>query len=270
MTDELAKEIDQISKEANELSLPIVIGSLDEEKLPVVEWEIGSTQTSSTYLALAKNLGCTFVVLERYEFDQEALNDLNPKPTEEENDEKPEEVQNADRPDLERRWEKLVNEHASYVGLLYAFDLYYIGDGICHKYDREASWYTKLAEAASALKEEMRATEAEMEVEIPDLTEVEIEETATQLAHDKLFQSATNQNARRFAFKKKFPQIADEHHAQTTEIIDNAKGIFELELKPELEKTLDTQIIDLAKDGLHKEQIAKKLRIPVSRVKKVL
>jgi len=37
-----------------------------------------------------------------------------------------------------------------------------------------------------------------------------------------------------------------------------------------MEKALDNQIADLGKQGLNKDQIAKQLRIPVSRVKKAI
>jgi hypothetical protein len=119
------------------------------------------------------------------------------------------------------------------------------------------------------LKEELEAAEAEVEEEeIPELTEKEIEELASELANNELFQKATNQNAKRFALKKKFPKLVEEHYRQISAIIDQAKGIFELEIKPQMEKALDDQIADLAKQGLNKDQIAKQLRVPVSRVKK--
>jgi hypothetical protein len=272
MADELPREIDDITQAAGDLSLTIVLGTFDEEKLPVVEWDTSSPSTWKAYLAMAKTLGCLFVVLEKYEFDQKTLEELGP---EQPDGEDGEEFQGDEQPDRESesegKWEKITREHAGYFDSLYAFALYWFSGGVCHKYDREANWYTKLTEAARALKGELEAAEAELEEEeIPELTENEIEEMASELASNELFQKATNQNARRFALKKKFPKVREEHYHQISEIIDQAKGIFELELKPELEKALDNQIADLAKQGLNKDQIAKKLKVPVSRVKKVV
>src|ERR1700731_3464808 len=106
-----------------------------------------------------------------------------------------------------------------------------------HRYDREANWYTRLEEAAKILRDEMEAAEAELEEdELPELTEKEIEKIASELANNELFQKATKQNARRYALKKKFPKLAEEHEGQVSEVIDHAKGIFELEIRPELER----------------------------------
>jgi hypothetical protein len=272
MADELAGEIDEITEAASDISLTIVHGTFNQEKLPVVEWDTNSPATWKTYLALAKTLGCPFIVLEKYEFDEAALEELGPEEPEGEDGKEFEDEENAEREsEFEAKWEKIVQEYARYYGSLYAFALYYFSSGICHRYDREANWYAKLREAASTLKDELEAAEAELEEEeIPELTENEIEGMASELANNELFQKATNQNARRFALKKKFPKLVEEHHQQISEIIDQAKGVFELEIKPELEKALDTQIAELAKQGLNKDQIAKKLKVPVSRVKKVL
>jgi hypothetical protein len=272
MADELAGEIDEIAKAADELSISIILGTLDEKKLPMVDWDIGSPSTWKSYLAMAKNLGCSFVVLERYGFDQTALEELGPEPPDGENSEEFADEEQADRQnEFDAKWKEIVLEHASYYGSLLGFALYYFGGGVCHKYNKHAAWYTKLTEAAAALKGELEAAEAELEEEEDlELTEKEIENFASELAQNELFQKATNQNARRFVLKKKLPEIAEQHYRQISQIIDQAKGIFELEIKPEMEKALDNQIADLAKQGLDKDQIAKRVKVPLSRVKKVL
>src|SRR6266851_1600324 len=270
MPDELTREIETIIEAAGEVSLTIVPGTFDDKKLPVVRWETTSASALKTYLAIAKNLGCSLIVLEKYEFDQGAMEDLRPGETNAEDAEEFEDGEEAeDGDEFDAKWEKLTHEYAAYYGSLSTFVLYCFKEGICYTYEREASWYTKLTHAVEMLKEEVEAAEAEMEADqIPDLTEKEIEEIAAELARNELFQKATNQNARRFALKKKLPKVIEEHFRQVSEIIDQAEGIFELELEPELEKALDTQISDLRKQGLNKEQIAKKLKVAVSRVKK--
>jgi hypothetical protein len=273
MADELGREIEEIAEAAKDLSLTIVHGTLDLGKLPVVEWDTRPASTWKAYLTLAKSLGCPFIVMERYEFDEEALEQLGPEePDGEEAGEFEDEEDEPERDDeFEAKWEKMVQEHAGYYGSLYGLALYSFSGGVCHRYDRAATWYTKLTEAAEELKEEMEAAEAELEEEeIPELSDEEIEKIASELANNELFQKASNQNARRFALKKIYPKLVDDHYHQTTGIIDQAKGIFELEIKPEMEKALDNQIADLAKQSLNKDQIAKKLKVPLSRVKKVV
>src|SRR5260221_10785225 len=270
MADELAREIDDIGQAAGDLAITIVPGKFDKEKSPVVDWDTRSPSTLNTYLAMAKNLGCPLVVLEKYDFDEAALEELGPEQPEEEDMEEIDEEGEADREsEFEVRWEKIAKEYAGYYGSLYAFSLYYFSSGICHKWGREASWYIKLTEVASGLRADLEAAQADLqEEEIPELTEKEIEEMASELANYELFQKATNQNAKRFALKKKFPKLVEEHYGQVSAIVDQAKGIFELEIKPEMEKALDNQIAELAKQGLNKDQIAKQLRVSASRVKK--
>jgi hypothetical protein len=221
---------------------------------------------------MARKLDCQLVVFEKYEFDEVALEELGLERPEGEDDEEFEnEEQTEGENEFEAKWEKIVQEHIGYFGSLYAFALYYFSDGICHRYDREAHWYAKLTEAVKSLKEELEAAEAELEEEeIRELTEKEREDIAADLARNELFQQAGNQNARRFALKKKFPKLVEEHYLQISEIIDHAKGIFELEIKPELERAMDNQIAELSRQGLNTDQIAKKLNLPAARVKKAL
>jgi hypothetical protein len=272
MPDALAQEIEEIRKAASDLSLTVVPGTLDENKLPTVEWDTSSSSGWKAYLATAGKLECKLVVLEIYEFDEEAMGELGPEQTSREDDDESENEEQTERAkELEEKWEKVAQEHAGYYGSAYAFALYYFSGGICHRYDKEADWYTKLTEAADSVKEEIEVAETELEEEeIPDLTDKEIEKIAVDLAKDELFQQAGNQNARRFALKKKFPELFDDHYHQTSEIIDQAKGIFELEVRPQMDKALDDQITELANAGMSKDQIAKKLRVAVSRVKRAL
>lgn len=272
MTDELAREIDDIGQATSDLAITLVPGSFDAGKFPVVECDTRPPSTWKTYLSMAKGLGCPLVVLEKYEFDQTALEELGPERVEGNEEDEAEIDGGPDSgSDFEVRWEKITQAYARYYSSLYAFSLYYFSGGICFRWNKEAPWYTKLAEEADELKAEMEVAEAELqEQEIPELTEKEIEEIASELAKYELFQKATNQNAKRFALKKKFPKLVESHSRQVTVIIDQAKGIFELELKPEMERILDGQIAELSKQGLNKDQIAKQLKVPATRVKKAI
>ena len=272
MPDALKDEMDEIEQTATDLSITIVPAAFENEKLPTIDWDTSSPSAWKPYLAMARKLDCVLVVLQQYGFDQETLEELRPEGSEGEYDEELEDEEQTERAkELAAKWEKIVQEHFGYYGSSYAFALYYFNDGICHRYEKEAEWYTKLTQAANSLREELEAAEADLEEEeIPELSDDEIERIAADLAKSDLFQQAGNQNARRFALKKKFPKIIEEHHRQITEIIDQAKGIFELEIKPEMEKALDNQIVELSKQGLNKDEIAKKVKVPVARVKKAL
>jgi hypothetical protein len=271
MADELAREIDDIRQAAGDLAITIVPGTFDEGKFPIVDWDTHSTSTWKTYLAMAKDLGCPLVILEKYDFDEAAMEELGPGQAEGEDADEIDEEEELDcESEFEARWEKIVRENVGYYGLSYTYSLYYFSGGICHRWNKEASWYLKLADEASRLSAELEAAQAELqEEEIPELTVKEIEETAFELANYELFQKATNQNAKRFALSKKFPKLVEDHFSQVSAIIDQAKGIFELEIKPEMEKALDNQIAELVKQGLNKDQISKQLKISASRVKKV-
>jgi hypothetical protein len=272
MRDELALEIDAITKAAQDQSITIVLGSFDNEKLPLVEWETSTPSALQIYLGLAKNLGCSFVVLEKFQFDEEVMEELRAGQSEAGDGMEPDDGEEGEASiQFEAKWEKLTHEYTTHYGSLYSFALHYVGGGICHTYEKESSWYKKLIEAADVLREEFELAEAATgEEEIPELTDKEIEALGAKLANNDLFQKATNQNARRFALSRSLPEVAAEHPHQVSDIIDHAKGVFELLIKPELEKALDKQISELSQQGLSKDQIAKKLKVPLSRVNKGL
>jgi hypothetical protein len=270
MADELAREINEMGQAAGDFAITIVPGTFNEEEFPVVQWDACSTSTLKMYIEMAKNLGCPFIVLEKHIFDEATLEDLGPERPEEEDIEEIDGDGEADRAgEFEVTWNKIANEYARYYGSLYAFSLYYFSGGICHQWESEASWYVELTKVASELKAELELAQAELKEEvIPELTEKEIEELASELANYELFQKATNQNTKRFALKKKFPKLVVDHYRQVNAIIDQAKGIFELEIKPAMENDLDNQIAELSKQGLNKDQIAKQLKVSTARVKK--
>src|SRR6266851_9511385 len=108
MPDELTREIETIIEAAGEVSLTIVPGTFDDKKLPVVRWETTSPSASKTYLAIAKNLGCSLIVLEKFEFDQGAMEDLRSGETDAEDAEEFEEgEEEAGNGEFAAKWEKL-------------------------------------------------------------------------------------------------------------------------------------------------------------------
>jgi len=272
MSDELEEEIKSIIQTCEGLAIPTISGQFEREKLPVVQWDNTNASGWKDFLAFAKSFGSAFIVVERYEFDEEEIEHLRPEEGEERNDDELEPGDGADTDfDFEAEWNELKRKHERFYGTKYSYVLHWVKEGICFTYDKEPEWYQKLRGEVDRLKERLESIEDEIqETEVPELSDKETEEIASSLAKDDLFQKATNQGARRYALKKRFPKILEDHAYQVTEIINQAKGIFELEIEPELEKALDAQIGDLAKDGLDKEQIAKKLKLPVSRVKRAL
>src|SRR5882762_390491 len=98
MADELSRETDDIAKAAGDLSLTLVLGTFDEGELPVVNWDTHSPSTWKTYLAMAKNLGCPIVVLEKYEFDEASLQELGPEQPQGENGDEFEDEEQTDHP----------------------------------------------------------------------------------------------------------------------------------------------------------------------------
>jgi hypothetical protein len=275
MHDDLADEIKTMVRVCEEISLALVPGSFEPEKMPVVHWTGTGSSDWKVFLTLAKSLNSSFVILQEYEFEEAAIEALRPEGIEAMSEDELEGSQKAENEfDFEGKWNEMKTKRQQFYGLLYSFSLYWFKDGICFAYEKDTEWYRKLVDDVDTLAEKVEAAESEgEEEEPPELTDEEVEQTASTLARDEFFQKATNQGARRYALKKRFPQIFEKYEHQVTEIINQAKGIFELEVEPELEKALDAKILAHAKEGLTKDEIAKiakKLAIPVARVKRVL
>jgi len=269
MLEEVKCELDEITQFAKEHSIAMVPGTFEGDKFPVADWDTAEPDSYRSYIEIAKILSCPLVVVERNMFDEQALEDLRPTESEE-SDGDEEEEPDAIAMKIEEKWSELTRGHSRKFGSMFSFTLHYFSGGICYRYDKEANWYEELSDSAKKLREELEAAEAASDVDLPELTKAEIESFARELANCELFQKAANQNARRFALEKKFPQIADDHAHRVSELIYQAKGILDLEIRPQLEASLDEDISKLMKQGLTKNQIAKQLKVTVSRVSKAI
>ncbi len=276
MTDELKGEIDAIRSQCEALSLFVVSAEFDREKMPVVLWKPQESSERKPFLELAKRMGVSLIVLEQFEFEEDTIEHLRPEQIEtedfEEEDEEGKKDEGTDRSSQENEeaWIAIKRKYERYYGHMCAYLLHWVKDGVCYSFDREASWYQALAADVEELEGKLEAETKEVEKAIPELTDEEVEEIASKLASDEFFQKATNNSARQYALKKRFPEVFAQHPGRVSEIVNQAKGKFELEIRPELEKALDRNISTLCKDGLSKEQIAKRLKVSISRVKRAL
>ena len=269
MVDELESEIDEIRRQCDSLSLSVVPGRFEQGNAPVVHWESPELSDWKPFLELARRLGVSVIILEQLEFDEDFLEDLRPEGIETGGNHEDE----ADEGALQYKaeWEAIRQKYETHYASTGAYMLHWMKEGICYSFERQTSWYLELTELVHELKEKVEAESVEaQQEEPPDLTVEEVEQIASELAQEELFQRATIRSTRLHAFRKRFPKLCQEHPGQVSEIIGQARGVFELEVKPELEKAVDQQIESLSKEGLSKEKIAKKLRITVSRVRKAL
>ena len=88
MRDDLIQEIESIKLECGELSLAIVCGEFEKQKIPVIHWEAPSSSDFKAYLGLAKTLGSCVVVLEQFQFDEAVVESLRPGQAEDIGDDK--------------------------------------------------------------------------------------------------------------------------------------------------------------------------------------
>ncbi len=270
MTDELKREIDTIRRQCETLSLFVVCGDFAREKMPIVHWKQLESPEWKPFLELAKRMAVSVIIVEQFEFEEDTIGHLRPEQIETEDLEEEDEETDKSSQENEEPWMAIKRKYETHHGQIYAYSLHWVKEGLCYSFDREASWYAELAADVEQLRGKLEAEAIQVEQEIPDLTDEEVEEIASKLASDEFFQKATNRSSRQYAVKKRFPEVFAQHPRQVSEIINQAKGRFELEIKPELEISLDKQISVLSKEGLSKEEIAKKLKVPVSRVKKAL
>jgi hypothetical protein len=99
------------------------------------------------------------------------------------------------------------------------------------------------------------------------IDEEEVERHALTLANDPSFQAAKTNAQRRYAAKKLLAERSIGRHEDTLRILDEAKSIFELEIRPKQQVELVRRVEELKESGATRAQIAKQLGLTSERVK---
>jgi hypothetical protein len=164
-------------------------------------------------------------------------------------------------PDLDR----LAATLAPHVGELVEATLSWVGGSVVHSMTLSASWADDYFAAWQLAEGE--SEEAEDDESDEELNEEDVRRHAEQLARDPKFQAARSSAQRAFAARKILDDSVRVDRALLEAVLDEAKNIFELEIKPDVDRRLADEVQALKEQGLTKSQIARKLGISANRMK---
>ena len=99
------------------------------------------------------------------------------------------------------------------------------------------------------------------------LEDDEVERHALTLANDPSFQTAKTNAQRQYAAKKLLADTSIARHEDMLRILDDAKSIYELDIRPKQQAELVRRVEELKQSGATRAQIAKELGLTSERVK---
>lgn len=177
-------------------------------------------------------------------------------------DELLEKAKSGESPDLER----LAGILAPHAGELVEASVSWIGGRVLHRFTFGASWADDYFAAWELAESESDEHEDEEDVDDgPD--EEEVRRHADVLARDPKFQAARSAAQRSYAARKILddPVVADKKLLGA--VLLEAKNIFEIEIKPDVDRRLADEVQRLKDQGLTKAQIARRLGISANKMK---
>ena len=107
--------------------------------------------------------------------------------------------------------------------------------------------------------------------DVSSISNEELDQASERLARDKKFQSA-NKNSQKALIAKRFfySELMENDDFPIYEIIERAKCVYEVEIKPELDLQLADEAQKLMDSGMNKKDIAKKLGISTDKLSKLI
>lgn len=253
MTKDLNKFKDELVSFLKNEGFVVFYGSYlsGKEESSSVYWDNEVEQDYKQFLRVAKDQGIKTIYISTITFEEsdieECLGDLS-----EEEDINEETVQT--RKKLERFRNK--------IGELCQLYIFFLKDGIPHFFVKSADWYEEFNELAKTIE----SLEEKYEEEIEEPSEEEIEQYAKKLAYDPGFQKATKNVTRDFVVRKMFGDELYKKNIRTSEVINGALAIYELEIKPKIESEQKKKILELKGKGLTNIEIAGKLGLPINKI----
>jgi hypothetical protein len=158
---------------------------------------------------------------------------------------------------------EMVHEHEGEIAQI---SLAWTRDQTVFEYTRSAPWaddYFDLLEEGA--KE--AAEEEENEDDEPQIDEKEVARIAATLAMDPRFQVARSGAQHLYAARRALDGAVVSNRTLLDAVIEEAKSIFAIEIKPKRDRELAEQVEELRRRGLTKGQIAQRLNISANRMK---
>ena len=239
---ELEPKIQQIAEWLASNGISAFWGELEQtEGLPTASWDTAHSDSIEPFLAAARQLKAQVVYVDCTRCDLSGF------------------AKKGVPPDLQRRAASLEDRTGQVVELC----LSWLAAGVLHRLVLHASWSDGFFE----LTEELDQQGDDEDDEEDGLDEAEVRQLAQLLASNAKFQSARSAAQRTYAARKCLDAAATEDRYILSAVIAEAKNIFEMELRPELDRLQSEQVQVLKEQGLTKAQIARKLGISANRMK---
>lgn len=208
-------------------------------------WDVDLAADVEPFLALAKAAAASVVFVDCILYEAKDLHD---------------EEAATPSPDLER----LTRELAPHVGELAEVTFSWVGARVIHQFTIKASWADDYF-AAMQLVGSDEDEDEDPDEDSPD--EEEVRRHADALARDPKFQAARSAAQRSYAARKFLDDSVWADLELRLAVLSEAKNIFEVELKPEVDKRTADEVQSLRDQGLTKAQIARRLGISANKMK---
>src|SRR5262245_38431663 len=243
---ELEPAVREATSWLSENGIAVFWGRLEGGNLPRGQWDSAIAASSAAFLTLAKVMGARLVFVDVTVCEVKKL------------------ASRVTDHSIDGVTE-LLSRLYDHDGQIAELTLSWIGEGIVLEFSNSASWadeYYQLLEAA----EDEDAEESENDDEtVPD--EEEVRKHAELLARDPRFQAAKSDAQRRYAAKRTLGPLLEGQMNVLEAVLEEAKSVFDLDVKPELDRKLAEDVERLRAEGLTKGQIARRLGISANRMK---
>ena len=219
------------------------------DELPHAEWDTALEPDVEKFLECAKGSGAELVFLSYTKCKLEVLGEGG---SESQPGESMDRLENI-RP---------------HEGKIAEISLAWIRDRTMFEYTRTASWANDYFEILDLDMEDPDEDALSQDKE-PQFSEEEVGLAAMTLASDSRFQAARSRAQHLYAARRVLDHAVVANPEMLAAVIEDAKSIFEIEIKPTKELELAEQVEALRQSGLTKAQIAQKLKISANRMKRM-
>lgn len=210
-------------------------------------WDVDLAPEIEPFLALAKSAAARVVFIDCTRCDLEEL---------------VQQTSTSEAPELEA----LIARLSAHSGEVAEASIRWVSDRVVHEFTLSASWasdYFTAWERVQAASDDV--DEDDLEDDGPD--EDQVQSLAESLARNPKFQAARSGSQRMLVARRGLESAVVADKELLGAVVEAAKSIFELELKPDIERAEAEKVADLMAKGMTKAQIIQRLGISANKMK---
>ena len=250
--DKLRDAVESIVKWCHDNDVAIFYSDLDETKLPEVEWSKTIEHDWKTFLGVVKHAKAPILVMgyvdNDVDIEAEEISVHRSK------------LEDEDR----EEFEEAITIVKKTQGQVFYLKMGFVHQNVFYTYVDFAEWADEYFDVVNAISEEEKEAEKS---EAHQQTE-RAEMLARMINANAEFINGTNPVLRNKIAMKLLEDEAGIEEYKKRSVARRAETIYEVEMKPKVEKELKKKILDLKSKNLKKVEIASKLKISVDTVNK--